>query len=111
MKKIAALALAFGICGSLFIAESAEARAPYKTRVNKRQNRQDTRTFHGAKNGSLTAAEFAKLQARDTKIALTEAKMRKSGNGLTHAEAAKLERRQDSLSKDIYHQKHDAQSR
>jgi hypothetical protein len=110
MKKIAAVAMSLAILGATFIATSAEARPAWKTRVNHRQARQQNRLYHGVQNDSLTRREHRNLQKRQAKLAATEARFRASGNGLTPAEAAKLENRQDNLSKSIYKQKHDNQT-
>lgn len=107
MKKVAALALALSTFGSLALVSDAEARPYWKTRVNQRQARQQSRLFQGVSNGSLTRRETRHLEKRETKLAVTEARYRRSGNGLSPAEAAKLEQRQDNISKSIYNQKHD----
>lgn len=82
-----------------------------KQRVNNRQNRQQARLNHGKNNGELTKAEYGRLQKRQSALALREARFRRSGNGLSAAESARLEKQQDNISKDIYHQKHDGQDR
>lgn len=83
----------------------------YRQRVNNRQNRQQARLNHGKNNGELTKAECARLQARQTSLTMREARFRRSGNGLSPSEAARLEKQQDNISKHTYQQKHDGQDR
>lgn len=105
MKNIFALAMAFTLSAGVIDCQAADA----KGRVNNRQTRQHNRIYHGVSNGELTGRESARLQKQQYKLARREAKFRKSGDGLTKAERAKLEHDQDQLSKNIYKQKHDEQ--
>jgi hypothetical protein len=112
MKKVVALALVMSAFGALALTCSdAEARPAWKTRVNHRQVRQQTRLYNGTASGALTRREHRNLQQQQAKLAMKEAQFRRSGSGLTKAEAAKLEARQDAYSANIYKQKHDSQSR
>ncbi|MBY0547199.1 MAG: hypothetical protein K2W95_07885 [Candidatus Obscuribacterales bacterium] len=107
LAKLLSVAFCMLSLSSLIPAEAQN----YRQRVNNRQNRQQTRLNHGKNNGELTKAECARLQTRQTSLALREARFRKSGNGLSPAEAARLEKQQDNISKHIYRQKHDGQDR
>jgi hypothetical protein len=80
-------------------------------RINTRQARQQQRIYNGVSSGALTPGEYARLQKRQSRLAAKEAQMRASGGGLRPRERAKLEAGQDALSRAIYKQKHDAQTR
>lgn len=108
MKNTIALSLLFSLMAGLFVS-AQPAEANYKNRVNHRQCRQQKRLYNGVQNGSLTGKEYRRLQQKQTALAIQEAKFRQSGNGLSKNEAARLEVKQDRLSKNIYGQKHDAQ--
>jgi hypothetical protein len=78
--------------------------------VDKRHSYQQKRIGEGLENGSLTAGEAKQIENKETKINKEEAKMRKADDGkLTAADKAKLEKQENTVSKDIYAQKHDAQ--
>jgi hypothetical protein len=112
MKNNIALSLILSlVAGSLLVITARPAEANYKNRVNKRQTRQQSRLYNGASNGALTGREYRHLQKQQVKLAKQEARFRHSGNGLTKKEAAKLEVGQDALSKNIYSQKHDGQTK
>ena len=113
MRKLLSFSLALGVlcCTTSVIgAQPADAK-PWKKRVNHRQKKQQKRIWGGAKNGSLTKKEFYRLQKGQKRLNKMEKNMRQSGNGLSKREAVKLEHAQDRLSKNIYKQKHDGQSR
>lgn len=97
--SIAALVAAF----ALLAAAPVDAGTP---RIDARQARQDARIAHGWNNRNLSACEAARLDHRADRIETTEARYRASG-GVGPRERRTLERRQDSLSADIYEQKRD----
>ena len=116
MNKLMNTTIALGIllAGAGVIScdsSAAEARPRYKTRVNKRQSKQNKRVRQGVKSGELTKGELVATQKRRAHIAKKEAQFRLSGNGLSKKEAAKLEIMQDRNSAFIYKQKHDGQTR
>lgn len=90
-------------------AQAADCPKPHG--VNERQTNQQKRIFGGIHNDSLTNREAAKLTKREVGIARTEARYRASGDNFTKRERFNIERRQNHVSRDIYHQKHDAQVR
>lgn len=106
------IGLAAAVCmltlSSLIPAADAQC---YKNRVNRRQGRQQVRLANGRRTGELTRLENARLQRQQATLAMREARMRRTGNGMTQAEAERLERHQDNLSTNIYNQKHDNQAR
>jgi hypothetical protein len=105
MKRITLLAAAaFAlIAGSAF----AGTRDPG---INYRQARQHERIAQGVASGELTARETARLIAEQREIAAEERYYRRDGR-LSAWERADLERDLDRASRDIYRQKHDAQTR
>ncbi|MEQ1548022.1 MAG: hypothetical protein ABL918_05160 [Chakrabartia sp.] len=84
---------------------------PAQARINQRQNHQQHRIAAGISNGSLTAHEVARLERQQVQIAQLEARSRADGGGLSPAERARIEAKQDRASANIRHQKHDAQGR
>jgi hypothetical protein len=84
---------------------------PAEARINQRQNHQQHRIARGINSGSLTPREAAGLAQQQVHIARYEARSRADGNGLSRIERARLEQKQDRASRNIRHQKHDAQGR
>jgi hypothetical protein len=79
--------------------------------VDRRANRQEARIDQGVKSGELNGREARRLDARQDAIDAQIARDRADGPGLTPHERAKIQRRENELNRDIYKQKHDAQSR
>jgi Skp family chaperone for outer membrane proteins len=79
-------------------------------RVNHRQHNQKLRIAQGVKSGELTQSEAKDLHG-DQKEIRTEEKEFKSDGKLTKAERLKLHQDQNSASKEIYQDKHNAQER
>jgi hypothetical protein len=113
MKNIIALGLVFSFGLSLVATTSAEARGWgfHRRGINARQARQQQRLYNGAQNGSLTGREYRHLEGREAKLQAYETKQRLDGGGLSRRERAQIEHREDRLSRNIYHQKHDGQTR
>ncbi len=79
--------------------------------INQRKDNQQQRIGEGVENGSLTAGEASSLERKETRLNAEERRMKAANGGkLTPAERAKLQRQQNGLSKQIYNQKHDAQT-
>ena len=78
-------------------------------RIENRKDRQDARVDAGKKSGELNKKEAARIKARQADLNKQIREDRKDGVGMTAAERAKIEKRQDNISGDIYKQKHDAQ--
>jgi len=70
---------------------------------------QQQRIENGLKSGQLTTSEAAKLEGEEAHVNRAEAQALKDGK-LTRAEKARITRLQNKASKDIYAQKHDAQT-
>lgn len=79
--------------------------------IHERKENQQERIGNGVESGQLTAGEAAKLEKKEAAINRETARDRAANGGtLTPAEKAKITRQQDHLSRDIYQQKHDAQT-
>src|SRR6266436_7181216 len=87
------------------------ATAQTSQSINERKENQQDRVANGAQSGQLTAHETQKIEKKETDLNQEERDMRKLDNGhLTAADKATLNQQQNQLSKDIYKQKHDAQT-
>ena len=102
MKTILGSFLAVGLLlGTAFAQE--------KGVINQREANEKARIKAGTKDGSLNTKEARRLKAREGSIEAQEARDRADGKGFTNREKAKIDRRQEKLSKDIYKQRHDDQ--
>lgn len=79
-------------------------------RVDARQARQERRIDQGIASGELTKKEAARLEAQQARIDAAENRAKADGK-VTAKERAQLEARQDRASRQIRHQKHDAQDK
>jgi hypothetical protein len=90
-------------------AQTTPAAAP--ATINQRKENQQDRIANGIQSGELTAGETRNLERKESTINHEEHDMRKLDNGhLTAADRATLNQQQNVVSKDIYKQKHDAQT-
>jgi hypothetical protein len=79
-----------------------------QTIQDRKENQQD-RIGQGVKSGELTAGETTSLEKKETDINQEERDMRKADDGkLTTADKKTLTRQQNQVSKQIYHDKHNA---
>jgi tellurite resistance protein len=78
-------------------------------RMEERKERQKERIQEGRKSGELMKKEAARIRTRERNLNRQVREDRKDGGGMTPAERAKIEKRQDDISQDIYKQKHNAQ--
>lgn len=109
LKKLTVAALA---CASLALAAApTEAQCRHPRSINARERREQERIRQGERSGELTRREAERLEAEQARIRVDEAYARRSGDGLTAKERARLERELNRSSKDIYKQKHDGQDR
>jgi ATP-dependent protease HslVU (ClpYQ) ATPase subunit len=92
------------------LATALLASSAFADRVDQRQKNQNARIKQGVQSGELTRGEAAKLRYREHRLKRAEHRAEKDGT-VTAEEAAKLEKRQDNISEDIYKQKHDEQDR
>lgn len=110
-KTFAAAMLALLMMTGAAFAQDAQPTQPkaHKT-IRQRKINQQKRIGEGVENGSLTAAEAAKLEKNESRINKEERQMKKDGD-FTPAERAKVRRQQNRMSKQIARQKHDRQHR
>ena len=88
---------------------SSTAQATDKDKIGDRKENQQDRIAKGVKSGQLTAGETANLETKEAAInGETKADRAANGGKLTVAEKAKVSKQQNSLSKQIYKDKHNA---
>ncbi|MCU0246200.1 MAG: hypothetical protein MUC42_06485 [Bryobacter sp.] len=90
------------------LAAATLAAAP---RAAQRDNRQEARIRQGVTTGALTGPEARRLHARENAIERSIVRDRIDGGVFTPKERIAAEQRQDSLSRDVFLQKHDRQRR
>src|SRR5215831_14128962 len=79
--------------------------------IKKRAENQQDRIAQGVKSGQLTARETARLERKESALNHEVRDMRKlDGGKLTAKDRAVVDQQQNKLSKQIYNQKHDAQT-
>src|SRR5690242_6056979 len=79
--------------------------------ITERKDNQQDRIANGVQSGELTAGETKNLEKKEGALNQEERHMLKLDNGhLTAADKDTLNMQQIQLSKDIYKQKHDAQT-
>jgi hypothetical protein len=89
-------------------AQPVTAQKPDPSVAQRKENQQD-RIANGVKSGQLTAGETANLETKEAAInGETKADRAANGGKLTAAEKAKINGQQNNLSKQIYKDKHNA---
>jgi len=109
MRNLRSLAIAATMtvaCVGAFAQAAAAASTP---RIDKREVRQEKRIQQGVGSGQLTAKETYRLEKEQSAIDKAEAKAKSDGTVTKH-ERKRLTKMQDRASRDIYRQKHDAQT-
>jgi hypothetical protein len=100
------LAVALGLLAS---ATAASAHDWYDSdRIDRRETMQDRRIEQGVRSGQITPREYWRLQSEQARIRQMERYARSDGY-ISGRERAAIEAAQDSASRDIWRQKHDAQ--
>lgn len=84
---------------------------PASAGINRRQAHEQHRIYNGVRSGALTPHETYRLEREQARIARVEHRDRADGDGLSRRERANIARLQHRASRDIYHQKHDGQTR
>jgi hypothetical protein len=80
-----------------------------KTEIGQRKENQQDRIANGVQSGQLTAGETAKLESKEAAInAETRADRAANGGKLTTAEKQQINHQQNQMSKQIYKEKHNA---
>lgn len=109
MKRFILSAVIAALSTTIAFADDTAKADDKKGRVATRKDRQQDRVGEGVKDGSLTAKEAAKIEAKEAKLNREIRQDRKDGKGLTAKEKVKIEAKQDKMSKEIYKEKHDKQ--
>jgi|SRR5579859_1754091 len=87
---------------------AAPAAKPDPTIGRRKENQQD-RIANGVKSGQLTAGETSKLETKEAAInGETKADRAANGGKLTAAEKQQINKQQNQVSRDIYKDKHNA---
>jgi hypothetical protein len=111
MKKILAVALGlvFLSSGAAFAGKGQwKKNHPRRAEVNGRLKNQDKRIDAGVKDGQLSKQEAKQLHKEDRQTRKEERRMAaKDGGHLTKADQAKLNRRENRESKQIYNERHE----
>jgi hydroxyacyl-ACP dehydratase HTD2-like protein with hotdog domain len=97
------------VIGFSAIANAQEWRRNHN--INAREARQERRIYHGIASGELTQREALRLDREEDRVDRIKARYRRTGDGLSPRERARLERDLNHVSRDIYRQKHDGQTR
>jgi hypothetical protein len=88
---------------------STPASTPKPGEVAQRKENQQDRIANGVKSGQLTAGETANLESKEAAInGETRADRAANGGKLTQAEKQQINHQQNGLSKQIYNDKHNA---
>jgi len=111
-KKWCVLLAAVLVAGSVAFAQdpSTGSTDPKpKTEIGQRKENQQDRIAQGVQSGQLTAGETAKLETKEAAINKETAADRAANGGkLTSAEKAQVNRQQNRVSRQIYQDKHNA---
>ncbi len=88
----------------------SQNRRYHRSNINQRQENQQNRIAQGIKSGQLNPREAARLKRQETHLNRVESRYRKSGNGLSPSERARLQRDLNRESRRIHTQRHDGQT-
>lgn len=114
--KLTRLVLAAASFALLIPGLTAQTYSPVQERgrrhltINERRELQQQRIGQGIRNGSLTAPEAARLERQQARLNREIRGMRSDGR-FTARERARVQHQQNRLSRHIYRQKHDRQFR
>jgi hypothetical protein len=101
MMKTATVAASLSLMALLTVPAAAQSR------IDNRQDRQETRIDNGIAQGQITPREAARLNAQQRSINRYEKRSRIDGPGLTRVERARIENKQDRASRSIARQRRD----
>jgi predicted transglutaminase-like cysteine proteinase len=91
------------------VAQSNDSASDHPATIQQRKKNQQDRIANGVQSGQLTAGETKNLERKEANLNGEERQMRAADNGkLTAADRAKLNKQQNGLSKQIYQDKHNA---
>jgi hypothetical protein len=105
-RHLFALAVASAVIGAFATSAMAQTETP---RVDQKQANQQARIAQGAASGALTGRELRRLEREQHAINKAEQHAKADGT-VTAKERHRLAHAQRHASRDIYRQKHDAQT-
>jgi surface antigen len=97
------LAAATAAVGVIVASPMSASAGPIRDRMVNQQQR----VYHGVQNGTISGAEYRKLERREASVALQRAYYIQTGGGLKPWEKNRLNNRLDNISYSIYRDKHD----
>lgn len=104
-----ALGLGFALAAQAQTAPASSARPHTAATETQRNVNQQTRIENGLQSGQLTSHEAGRLERGQARIEKTEQRAMANGS-LSAAERARIQKEQNAESKAVYAQKHDAQT-
>ena len=104
LNRITVTAMGLAACAIATAASAQNAADTIQRDVN-----QQNRIEQGLKSGELTTKEAGKLEREESHIDKMESNALKDGK-MTNAEKRRIESAENKASKDIYNEKHDAQT-
>jgi hypothetical protein len=98
--------------GALLAAAFALPALSHAAEVDQRLHHEAARIHQGVQSGQLTHREADHLRAEKRAIKRETRSLRARNSGyLTHRQRARINRQENRLSRQVYHEKHDAQVR
>jgi hypothetical protein len=94
---------ATAVAGTIIANPMSASAGPIRARMVNQQQR----VYKGIQNGTITSAEYRKLERREASVALQHAYYSQTRGGLQPWEKARLNNRLDNISHTIYRDKHD----
>ena len=105
MKTVLGIGFGILVCLAFGVSDASAQRRG----INDRQGHQRVRIANGMRSGELTARETARLAREQAQIYRMEHRFRRTGDGLSYRERARLQHELNQASRHIYRQKHDRQ--
>ncbi|HEX6703963.1 MAG TPA: hypothetical protein VF169_04315 [Albitalea sp.] len=109
MQQLKTFAVGLTMAIACIGAFAQAASAPQTPRVDQREANQDKRIQNGVASGQLNAKETYRLEKEQAAINKAETHAKADGK-VTKKERRRLHKMQDNASRDVYKQKHDAQT-
>lgn len=107
MQLVVAGFLGLGVMTGAGLAQDTTPPPKKKPTIRQRQKNQQKRIGEGVEKGQLSPAEAAKIEKQEAELNREIRHDRKDGGGLSPKERRKINRQQDKLSREIYKEKHD----
>jgi hypothetical protein len=109
MRFVLGTAILTGMFLPAAFAQSTSTSTTTPPTIQQRKDNQQDRIANGVQDGQLTAGETKNLENKEAGINSEEKTMRADDNGhLTSADRSKINNQQNAVSKDVYQDKHNA---